>query len=125
MAAELEKPEAYEFFRCSAYMDIKDFKHNTANGLHMACLGSVWMSVVNGFLGMRHYNNGILFNPHIPEAWDSYECRIIFKNSRINIKVEKQRSTFTLISGNSFSFKIDGRDVMLTAENAEFVSCQN
>lgn len=125
MAAELEKPEAYEFFRCSAYMDIKDFKHNTANGLHMACLGSVWMSVVNGFLGMRHYNNGLLFNPHIPSAWDSYECRIIYKNSRINVKVEKQKTTFTLISGNRFTFNIDGKEIMLTAENTEFVSCQN
>lgn len=35
MAAELGKPEAYEFFRCSAYMDISDFKHNTADGLHL------------------------------------------------------------------------------------------
>lgn len=125
MAAELEKPEAYEFFRCSAYMDIKDFKNNTANGLHMACLGSVWMSVVNGFLGMRHYTNGLLFNPHIPKAWDSYQCRIKYKGSRIEVNVERDKTTFTLISGNNFSFNISEENVVLTLEKPEFVLCHN
>ncbi len=125
MAAELDKPEAYEFFRCSAYMDIRDFKQNTANGLHMACLGSVWMSIVNGFLGMRHYNDGLLFHPHIPKVWDSYKCRINYKSSRIEINVEKNKTTFTLIFGDNFSFEIEGEKVVLTKENPIFESCQN
>lgn len=123
MAAELEKPEAYEFFRCSAYMDISDFKHNTANGLHMACLGSVWMCVVNGFLGMRHYKNGIMFNPHIPKAWDSYKCRILYKGARIEAEVTKEKVTFVLLSGHSFKFDLNGKHIELTAEKPLFTTC--
>lgn len=43
--------KAYSYFRSSAYMDLCDFKHNTAGGLHLACLGGVWMAVANGFFG--------------------------------------------------------------------------
>ena len=91
----------------------------------MACLGSVWMSVVNGFLGMRHYTNGILFNPHIPKAWESYKCRIKYKGSRIEVNVEQDKTTFTLISGNSFLFNIAEANVVLTLEKPEFVICHN
>lgn len=122
MAAELGKPEAYEFFRCSAYMDISDFKHNTADGLHLACLGGVWMTVVNGFLGMRHYVDGLLFNPHIPAAWDSYKCRIAYRDAVMEVKVGKEEAVFTLVSGDELSFCIDNEEVKLT-KNASVFNC--
>ena len=74
---------------------------------------------------MRHYTNGILFNPHIPKAWESYKCRIKYKGSRIEVNVEQDKTTFTLISGNSFSFNIAEANVVLTLEKPEFVICHN
>lgn len=114
MAAELGKPEAYEFFRCSAYMDLSDFKHNTADGLHLACLGGVWMTVVNGFLGLRHYTDGLLFNPHIPSAWSGYSTKIAYRGATVAIHVGKDQATFTLTKGNEFNFKTDDGSVCLT-----------
>ena len=122
MAAELGKPEAYEFFRCSAYMDISDFKHNTADGLHLACLGGVWMTVVNGFLGMRHYTDGLLFNPHIPEAWESYTTRITYRGATAEITVSKNGAEFKLVNGNEFTFRTDENAVTLT-EKAPVFTC--
>ncbi len=123
MAAELGKPEAYEFFRCSAYMDIADFKHNTADGLHLACLGGVWMTVANGFLGMRHYKDGLLFNPHIPANWDSYSINIAYRGAIMEIDVNKSTATFTLISGETLSFKTEKEKVELTKLNSVY-SCK-
>ncbi len=121
MAAELGKSdEAYQFFRCSAYMDISDFKHNTADGLHLACLGGVWMCVVNGFMGMRHYETGLLFNPHKPAAWKSYSCRFAYRNALMEIKVEGDTATFTLIEGESLSFATDEQNVTLSASAPTF-----
>lgn len=120
MAAELGKPEAYEFFRCSAYMDISDFKHNTADGLHLACLGGVWMTVVNGFLGMRHYTDGLLFNPHIPTEWTSYKCRIAYRDALMEVKVEREKAIFALVSGEKISFRTDDEVVILTKSSPVF-----
>lgn len=114
MAAELGKPDAYEFFRQTAYMDISDFKHNTDGGVHIACMGGVWMTVVNGFLGMRHYVDGLLFNPHMPEAWKSYTCRLAYRGALMEITVNAAGATFTLLDGESLSFRTDDEKVTLT-----------
>lgn len=118
MAQELGRPEAYEYFRCSAYMDIGDFKKNTNNGIHIACLGGVWMSVVNGFLGMRHSIDGISFKPNIPTVWKEYNCRVNYKNSLIEINVCKQKVTFALVKGETISFKVYENSVVLDKTNA-------
>ena len=103
-------------------MDISDFKKNTYDGLHMACLGGVWMTVVNGFLGMRHYIDGLHFNPQIPSAWNSYCLKLIYRGARMEVKVNHEEATFTLLSGESLSFKIKETDVTLSADNKSFVS---
>ena len=117
MASELEKPEAYAFFRCSAYMDISDFKKNTDKGLHLACLGGVWMSVVNGFLGFRHYTDGIYFEPRIPNEWTEYNCKISYKNSVVDVTVGKTEAVFELISGNEMNFAVFNNKVKLDSKN--------
>lgn len=120
MAVELGKPEAYEFFRCSAYMDISDFKHNTADGLHMACLGGVWMTVANGFLGLRHYKDGVLFDPHIPAEWKSYKLKFAYQGAVIEVSVSHQEAAFLLISGERMSFKVGETEVTLENDKKEY-----
>ena len=123
MAAELEKPETYEFFRCAAYMDISDFKKNTYGGIHMACLGGVWMSVANGYLGMRHFEDGLHFNPNIPKEWNSYTLRLAYQGAKMEVKVEQEKAVFTLVSGDSFSFKLKNKLVTLNEENPVLELC--
>lgn len=120
MACELEKPEAYEFFRSTAYMDISDFKKNTGHGLHIACLGGVWMSVVNGYLGMRHYTDGIHFEPRIPKEWEEYTLNFAYKGAVMKITVNAGKAVFELISGESLEFKVYGNSVALNKTSAEY-----
>jgi len=120
MAIELGKPEAYEFFRCSAYMDLGDFKKNTDGGVHIACLGGNWMTVVNGYLGMRHYKDGILFQPHIPQAWTSYNLKFVYRGATMDITVDQEKATFTLIAGDALCFKVGEEAVCLNADNKTY-----
>ena len=120
-AAELGRSEAYDFFRYTAYMDLYDFKGNTSNGIHIACDGGVWMSVINGFLGMRHYKDGLYFEPKIPSSWKEYSTVITYKNSSVKITVTHEQVEFSLLSNSSISFKIDGNILKLTKENNNYI----
>lgn len=111
--------QAYEYFRNSAFMDIYDVKKNTSGGLHIACLGGVWMCVVNGFLGMRHYDKGIEFNVHLPKAWTSCKCHINYKDSVIEICAGQKETVFSLVSGDGFSFNANGKEYSIDKDNAE------
>lgn len=121
MAIELKKSEGYEFFRLSAYMDLANFKKNTTGGIHLACSGGNWMTVVNGYLGMRHYVDGILFNPQLPSAWDEYNCKITYRDAVVDITVNKEDAKFVLVSGDSMSFKVGDTKVCLNNSENTFV----
>lgn len=120
-AAELDRPEAYEFFRYTAYMDLYDFKNNTSNGIHIACNGGVWMSVINGFLGMRHYKDGLHFTPKIPKAWDKYSTDITYKGAVIGVEVSHEKTVFTLKEGECAKFYISSNIILLTENDNQFV----
>ena len=110
--------QAYEYFRSTAYMDIGDFKKNTSGGLHVACLGGVWMSVVNGFLGMRMYDRGLEFNVNLPKGWKRCTNRIFYKGAVVEISAEQNETTFTLVEGASMEFSANGKSVKLTNDKA-------
>ena len=107
------KKDAYAYFRSSAYMDLCDFKHNTAGGLHMACLGGVWMTVANGYLGMRDYDDKLIFHPVIPDEWDSYLIHIVYRGSVLRIEVNHQQTIFILKKGPSVAFECYGKHFCL------------
>lgn len=113
--------DAYGYFRSTAYMDIGDFKKNTAGGLHVACLGGVWMTVVNGFLGMRHYDRGLEFNICIPKNWNSIKCNICYKDSIISIEASQKNTVFKLKKGSRIEFKANGKTIKLSSENKETI----
>lgn len=122
MANEIDYCEdAYEYFRSASYMDINNFKRNTTGGLHMACLGGVWMSVVNGFMGMRLYNDGLHFAPKLPKAWESCTFNINYNNAVIRVRAEKDHTRFTLIDGENIHFTVYGEDVELSKGDSEII----
>ena len=113
--------DAYEYFRSASYMDINNFKRNTTGGLHMACLGGVWMSVINGFMGMRLYNDGLHFSPKLPKAWESCTFNINYDNAVVRICAKKDNTRFTLIDGDHISFSVNGENVELSRANSEII----
>jgi len=105
------KEDAYRFFRQTALMDINDFKNNTSGGVHSACLGGCWMTIVNGFAGMRDYPEGLEFNPVLPDAWTRYSFPLVYKGSRIRVTVDADGACIELIEGASLSLKICGKEI--------------
>lgn len=87
----------------------------------MACLGGVWMSVVNGFMGMRLYNDGLHFAPKLPEAWESCTFNINYNNAVIRVCAKKDNIRFTLIDGENIHFTIYGEDVELSKGDNEII----
>lgn len=113
--------DAYEYFRSGAYMDIGDFKKNTDGGIHIACHGGVWMSVINGFLGMRLYDGGLHFKPDIPKQWGRVQTKLIYRGARIEISADENSCTFTLINEKSVKFTVHGEEAELTNSNRQYV----
>jgi len=53
-------------------------------------MAGTWMSVVEGFGGMRVRNNQLHFNPFLPGKWQSFSFKVGFRGVLLNIKVSKE-----------------------------------
>ncbi len=112
IASEIgDDDDAYRFFRQTALMDINDFKNNTGGGVHSACLGGCWMTVVNGFAGMRDYPQGLEFSPKLPDAWTRYSFPMVYKGSRFRVTVSGDGAAFELMDGEPLNIKVDGENI--------------
>lgn len=107
VAARLGKTDdAYKYFVKNARIDLDDQFGNSAGGIHIASQGGVWMSIVMGFAGMYPTDKGLIFDPHLPEAWENLEFPVKWLGHDLNIKLNKEEITFFLTeskNGSSFS----------------------
>ncbi len=120
MASEIGyREKAYEYFTRTARMDLDDVKGNTAGGCHTACMGGSWMTIVYGFGGMRVYDGKVHLDPYVPEDWESYSFKILFRGARMGVNVTKTGTKLSLLEGNSFEVEIAGKNVTLTVSQPE------
>lgn len=91
MAAKLgDEKRSYEFYLSASRLDLDDYNSDTDEGLHVTSMGGSWMSIVQGFGGMRMNNGMLSFSPFIPEKWTSFSFKINFRNHLLNIVIDKQ-----------------------------------
>ena len=63
-AAKLDKIDlAYAFYLRTSRLDLDDYNSEVHEGLHITSMAGTWMSIVEGFGGMRIVNNTLSFNP--------------------------------------------------------------
>ena len=68
-AAKLGRMEqAYTFYLRTSRLDLDDYNHEVHEGLHITSMAGTWMSIVEGFGGMRVVNNTLSFIPQIGRA---------------------------------------------------------
>jgi maltose phosphorylase len=90
LAAKLnDESRAYEFYLRTARLDLDDYNNDTEDGLHITSMAGTWMSIVQGFAGMRIKNNKLYFQPFLPEQWNSFTFHIGFRGDILSIKISK------------------------------------
>ncbi|MDZ4750451.1 MAG: family 65 glycosyl hydrolase domain-containing protein [Flavobacteriales bacterium] len=88
LAAQLGYEEkAYEMYVRTARLDLDDYNHEAHEGLHITSMAGTWMSIVQGFGGMRVKDGEVIFQPILPTKWKSYSFNILFRGERVEVKV--------------------------------------
>ncbi|SMC68053.1 glycoside hydrolase family 65 protein [Pedobacter nyackensis] len=88
LAAKLSDEEkAYEFYLRTARLDLDDYNNDTEDGLHITSMAGTWMSIVEGFAGMRVRNHQLSFSPFLPKAWNAFSFSIGFRGVQLKVKI--------------------------------------
>jgi alpha,alpha-trehalose phosphorylase len=117
MAAELGHVElAYDYLAEAALMDLEDFEHNTADGVHIASLAGAWIAAVGGLGGMRDHGGMLAFAPRLPEDLTRLEFRLLYRGRRLVVEVEGSSASYRLLSGDPLELIHHGRPFRVGAE---------
>ena len=92
--------QAYTFYLRTSRLDLDDYNKEVEEGLHITSMAGTWMSIVEGFGGMRVKNNQLHFEPKIPTQWNGYSFKVNFRNAIVKVAVNQQGSNVS-IEGNS------------------------
>lgn len=122
-AAKLERMEqAYTFYLRTSRLDLDDYNHEVHEGLHITSMAGTWMSIVEGFGGMRVKDGKLSFTPRIPEQWKGYSFKINFRNQIVKINVTQDGTSFELDLGNELTILVNGKAVEIAPDNLVTVS---
>ncbi|AIM35984.1 maltose phosphorylase [Sphingobacterium sp. ML3W] len=83
------KAKAYEFYLRTARLDLDDYNNDTEDGLHITSMAGSWMSIVEGFAGMRVKDNTLSFQTFIPKTWESYAFHVQFRGVKLFVKIKQ------------------------------------
>ncbi len=113
-AATLGRMEqAYTFYLRTSRLDLDDYNKEVEEGCHITSMAGTWMSIVEGFGGMRVKNDTLHFEPRIPKEWDGYSFKINFRNQILKISVRQNETSFSLEGNKEISVFVNGKEVLV------------
>lgn len=116
LAAKLgDEQRAHEFYLRTSRLDLDDYNNDTEDGLHITSMAGTWMSVVEGFAGMRVRDGQLQFTPFLPGKWQSFAFNIRFRGRVLKIKVSQQAVNIENGSAADITVLIYGEPVHVPA----------
>ncbi len=117
-AAKLDRMEqAYAFYLRTSRLDLDDYNHEVEEGLHITSMAGTWMSIVEGFGGMRVVENTLSFAPKIPKGWQSYSFKVNFRGQILTVNCTQKGTHFQTEGTEQFNIVVNGDLVTVSPNN--------
>jgi maltose phosphorylase len=113
-AAALDKMDmAYTFYLRTSRLDLDDYNKEVEEGCHITSMAGTWMSIVEGFGGMRVKNDALHFTPKIPAQWEAYSFKINFRNQIITVSIDQKETKFSIEGSDSLTVFVNDKIVIV------------
>ncbi|MFZ6816721.1 family 65 glycosyl hydrolase domain-containing protein [Undibacterium sp. Ji22W] len=106
---------AYKFYLRTARLDLDDYNHDTDDGLHITSMAGTWMSVVEGFGGVRVQQGVLHLNPSLPKQWQGYSFRITFRGALLKVTVASNSIMIENESDTGLTLRLAGAEKQVPA----------
>ncbi len=104
--------KAVEMYMRTSRLDLDNINNDTDDGLHITSMAGSWLSIVQGFSGMRNIN-GLSFSPFLPKDWKSYSYKINYRDNILKVNVTSDFVEFDLIKGEGVNLKVFDKEYNL------------
>ena len=117
LAARLDRLEAaYAFYLRTSRLDLDDYNKEVHEGLHITSMAGTWMSVVEGFGGLRVHEETLVLEPKLPQAWDSFQFKILFRGAVLEVAVDAHGTQLLWQGEQPLTLRLNGKTTTVTKE---------
>ncbi|MFD2518461.1 glycoside hydrolase family 65 protein [Salinimicrobium flavum] len=109
--------QAYQFYLRTSRLDLDDYNHEVKEGCHITSMAGTWMSVVEGFGGMRVVEGKLSFNPKIPNGWNSFSFKVNFRNQILKVSVAPGKTGFVLEGNDFLEILVNEKSIVVEPNN--------
>lgn len=102
--------QAYTFYLRTSRLDLDDYNKEVAEGLHITSMAGTWMSIVEGFGGMRIKDGKLSFEPKIPKEWNAYSFKVNFRNTIVKVEVDHQETKVSVEGNKEIEILVNGKN---------------
>ncbi len=123
LAAKIgETDKAYEMYLRTARLDLDNYNNDTEDGLHITSMAGSYLSIVQGFGGLRIKNQTLHLNPHCPSQWQGYGFQILLNNEPVKIEVTKEGHRITNLGNRAIAIELGNSTLHLQAGEEKFTA---
>ena len=109
LASKINRPDkAYELYLRTSRLDLDDYNKEVKDGLHITSMAGSWLSVVEGFGGLRIKDDMISFSPCIPAQWHEFSFKVYFRGNILDITIGHIDIIISNIEGEKIELLING-----------------
>ena len=115
--------KAYEMYLRTARLDLDDYNKEVGEGLHITSMAGTWMSVVEGFAGVRVNEKGLFVNPILPEGWNEYAFNMLYRENPLRICVKPNLIELINKSDHSIKVHVFGEEILIESNQTISKEC--
>jgi len=86
-----KKDKAYDFYLQTSRLDLDDYNNELEEGLHITSMAGTWLSIIEGFGGLRIINDQIHINPILPDTWKAFSFKINFRGTILKVEASEEK----------------------------------
>ncbi len=117
-AAKLDRMEqAYTFYLRTSRLDLDDYNKEVEEGCHITSMAGTWMSIVEGFGGMRVRDSKLHFEPKIPIQWQQYSFKVNFRGQILKVSISNDKQEFKVDGDQPITIVVNNKEVILQPNN--------
>ena len=114
--------QAHAYFLQTARLDLNDYNKEVHEGLHVTSMAGTWMSLIEGFAGLKIKNGQLSFTPKITEQWTSYAFHLNFRERILYIEVSHDHTNIEVVEGDDLEILLNGVPQKLTNQTLNTVN---
>ena len=118
-----DEKKAYEMYLRTARLDLDDYNNEVSEGLHITSMAGTWLSIVEGFAGVRVKYNELRLNPILPKNWKSYSFNIVHNNQRVYFKVHKKGISIANNGNDDLVIYLNKKRQLIPSNNQKEILC--